>query len=252
MAGHSEWANRKHRKRKQDRKRAKIFGKLSKKIISAARRGGGEPEKNTELRNIIERAQDHDMPKENIERAILKGTGELPGVEYEDVIYEGYGPGGVAIMVEVTTDNTNRSISQIRKIFDDHEGKVGERGCVSYQFDRRGYFTVPSDEIEELKLFDIAVEAGAEDVALEGDYYQVISSVNKFSTVKQALKNENVPVEVAKITQIPRVTVPVEDKEAEKVLRLLENLEDHDDVQQVHSNFEMDEQALEKTEALSV
>ena len=251
MAGHSEWANRKHRKRKQDRKRAKIFGKLSKKIISAARRGGGDPEKNTELRNIIERAKDHDMPKDNIERAILKGIGELPGVEYEDVIYEGYGPGGVAIMVEVTTDNTNRSISQIRKIFDDHEGKVGERGCVSYQFDRKGYFTVPSEKIEEETLFDIVVEAGAEDVSLEGDYYQVISSVQEFTRVKQALEDKNIPVEVAKITQIPRVTVPVADREAELVLQLLETLEDHDDVQQVHSNFEMDEEAIKKTEALS-
>ncbi|MGM0381174.1 MAG: YebC/PmpR family DNA-binding transcriptional regulator [bacterium] len=251
MAGHSEWANRKHRKKKQDRKRAKIFGKLSKKIISAARRGGGDPEKNTELRNIIERAKDKDMPKDNIERAILKGTGDLPGVEYEDVIYEGYGPGGVAIMVEVTTDNTNRSISQIRKIFDDHDGKVGERGCVSYQFDRKGYFTVPSGEIEELELFELAVEAGAEDVALEGDFYRVISSVEDFIDVKETLEEEEISIEISKITQIPRVTVPVKDQEAEKVIKLLEDLEEHDDVQQVHSNFEMDEDALKKTEAMT-
>lgn len=251
MAGHSEWANRKHRKQKQDRKRAKIFGKLSKKLISAARRGGGDPEKNTELRNIIERAKDHDMPKENIERAILKGTGELPGVEYEDVIYEGYGPGGVAIMVEVTTDNTNRSISQVRKIFDDHDGKVGERGCVSYQFDRKGYFSVPAGEIEEIELFELVVEAGAEDVSLEGDFFQVISSVDDFIEVKKELEKEGIPLDVAKITQIPRVTVPVEDNDAEKVLELLEALEVHDDVQQVHSNFEMDEDALEKSEAIS-
>ena len=164
MAGHSEWQNRKYRKREQDKKKAKLFGKYSRKIISAARRGGGDPEKNTELRNIIERAKDDNMPKDNIERAIKKGTGDLPGLEYEDHVYEGYGPGGIAIMVDVTTDNKNRSIQEIRNIFQDHGGNVGERGCVSYQFQRRGYIKVQPGEYGEMELFDAAVEAGAEDV----------------------------------------------------------------------------------------
>jgi len=169
MAGHSEWQNRKYRKREQDRKKAKIFGKLSKKIISAAREGGGDPEKNASLRNVVERAKDYNMPKENIERAILKGIGELPGVDYEDHVYEGYGPGGVAIMVECTTDNKNRTIADLRLIFDQHGGEIGERGCVSYQFQRRGYLTGPLGDNAEQDVFDQAVLAGAEDVRFPDD-----------------------------------------------------------------------------------
>jgi len=249
VAGHSEWANRKYRKRRQDRKKAKIFGKLSRKIISAARRGGGDPEKNTELRNIVERARDYNMPKENIERAILKGIGELPGVEYEDHVYEGYGPGGIAVMVEVTTDNKNRSIAEIRRIFEDHGGKVGQRGCVSYQFDRRGGLTVPAGEVDETVLFDLAVEAGARDVRLDGDTVTVITDATSFTDVKGALEQEEVPLERAEVTQLPRTTVPVDEEEGRRVLELLEALDDHDDVQEVHSNFDISDEAFATLEA---
>lgn len=250
MAGHSEWQNRKYRKRRQDRKKAKLFGKYSRKIISAARRGGGDPEKNTELRNIIERAKDDNMPKENIERAIKKGTGDLPGVDYEDHVYEGYGPGGIAIMVEVTTDNKNRSIQEIRKIFEEHGGNVGERGCVSYQFDRKGYLKINEQAVQEEELFDRAVEAGAVDVRSRQDGYEIITEVEDFTEVKSTLENQEIPVERAQITQLPRTTVPVGESDAETTLQLLNELDDHRDVQAVHSNFEMDESSLSELQAV--
>jgi len=250
LAGHSKWSNIKHRKEKQDKKKGKLFGKFARRIISAARRGGGDPEKNTELRNIIERAHDHDMPKENIERAIKKGTGDLPGVEYEDYVYEGYGPGGVAVIVEVTTDNKNRTIAQIRKIFDEHEGNVGERGCVSYLFDKKGYITVNQQQIDELELFELVVEAGAEDIDQnDSGFYEIFTNVENFSDVKNRLDEEDIETDVAGITRIPSTTVPVKNNCGEQVLKLLEELDDHEDVQEVYSNFEMDDRALEKVEA---
>lgn len=249
MAGHSEWQNRKYRKREQDRKKAKLFGKYSRKIISAARRGGGDPEKNTELRNIIERAKDDNMPKENIERAIQKGTGDLPGLDYEDHLYEGYGPGGIAVMVEVTTDNKNRSIQEIRNIFQDYGGKIGERGCVSYQFERKGYLQIDDGEFDETDLFDDAVEAGAEDVKLNGDGYEVTSDPEDFTEVKSELETADYPINRAEVTQLPKTTVPVDESDAEELLSLLDELDDHKDVQNVHSNFEMDDSSLSEVQA---
>jgi YebC/PmpR family DNA-binding regulatory protein len=249
MAGHSEWQNRKYRKREQDKKKAKLFGKYSRKIISAARRGGGDPEKNTELRNIIERAQDDNMPKDNIERAIKKGTGDLPGLDYEDHLYEGYGPGGIAIMVEVTTDNKNRSIQEIRNIFQDHGGNIGERGCVSYQFERKGYIKITDDDLDEMELFDRAVDAGAENVRSVTDGFEVITGVESFTDVKSELESDTVTIERAEVTQLPKTTVPVNDSDAEAILKLLDELDDHKDVQNVHSNFEMDNSSLDDVEA---
>lgn len=249
MAGHSEWQNRKYRKRKQDKKKAKLFGKYSRKIISAARRGGGDPEKNTELRNIIERAQDDNMPKENIERAIKKGTGDLPGLEYEDHVYEGYGPGGIAIMVDVTTDNKNRSIQEIRNIFRDHGGNVGERGCVAYQFERKGYIKVQPGDYAEMDLFDTSVEAGAEDVRGTDKGYDVITSLDDFTGVKSRLEDADFPIENAQVTQLPKTTVPVDESDAKDILALLDELDDHKDVQNVYSNFEMDSSSLDELEA---
>lgn len=248
MAGHSEWQNRKYRKRKQDKKKAKLFGKYSRKIISAARRGGGDPEKNTELRNIIERAQDDNMPKDNIERAIKKGTGDLPGLEYEDHVYEGYGPGGIAVMVDVTTDNKNRSIQEIRNIFQDHGGNVGERGCVAYQFERKGYIKVEPGDYEEMDLFDAAVEAGAEDVRGVENGFDVVTNLDDFTRVKSRLE-DSFPIENAQVTQLPKTTVPVDESEAEDILALLDELDDHKDVQNVYSNFEMDSSSLDELEA---
>ncbi|MFB6356957.1 MAG: YebC/PmpR family DNA-binding transcriptional regulator [bacterium] len=246
MAGHSEWANRKYRKRKQDRKKAKQFAKYSKKITSAAQRGGGDPEKNAELRNLIERAKSVEMPKDTIQRAIKKGTGDLPGVSYEDYVYEGYGPGGIGVIVDVTTDNKNRSVAEIRKIFDDYGGELGERGCVSYQFEKKGYFQVPSDEISQEGLFERSVEAGAEDVRFQGDYHEVICDPTDFATVKKALEELGLELEVADFTQLPQTTVPVSGDHSEDVLNLLEDLDDHDDVTDVYSNFEMTAEEWDK------
>ncbi len=245
MAGHSEWQNRKYRKRRQDRKRAKIFGKLSKKIISAARQGGGDPEKNSDLRNVIERAKDYNMPKENIERAILKGIGELPGVDYEDHRYEGYGPGGVAVMVECTTDNKNRTISELRRIFDNHGGKIGERGCVSYQFERSGFIRGRLDELGRSELFERAVEAGAEDVRFDDARFEILTRPDDFVSVKQTLEEFGLALERSEVIQLPKSTVPVDEEDFEDVISLLETLDDHDDVQEVYSNFNVEDAVLE-------
>ena len=244
MAGHSKWSNIKHKKARQDKKKGKLFSKFSRKIISAARRGGGDPEKNLELANVIERAREHDMPKDNIERSIKKGTGDLPGVQYEDATYEGYGPGGVAVIVDVTTDNKNRSIAEIRKIFEDHKGNVGARGCVSYLFDRKGYITVDSALSNELQLFELVVEAGAEDLqeSEEEGCYEIYTPVERFSNVKKILVENDIKPKIATITRIPRTTVPVETSESKLLLKLLDALDDHNDVQDVDSNFSMDDE----------
>ena len=250
MAGHSEWQNRKYRKRRQDRKRAKIFGKLSKKIISAARQGGGDPEKNSDLRNVIERAKDYNMPKENIERAILKGTGDLPGVDYEDHVYEGYGPGGVAVMVECTTDNKNRTIAELRRIFDNHGGNIGERGCVSYQFKRHGFISGFLGEFDESSLFETAVEAGAEDVQFDADRFEVLTRPEDFVFTKQSLTEAGYTLDRTEITQLPKTSVPVDEEAFEGVISLLETLDDHDDVQEVYSNFAVRDEVLESSPSL--
>jgi len=249
MAGHSEWANRKHRKKKQDKKKAKIFGKYSRKIASSARNGGGDPEENAELRNLIERAKDEEMPKDTIERAIKRGTGELEDVTYEDRTYEGYGPGGIAVMVETTTDNTNRTVAELRKIFDDFGGKVGEPGCVEYQFERKGRITVPDESAEKLDLFDVAVEAGADDVRDQEGQFEILTPVNVFTDVQEELEEQGFDVDVAELTYLPKTTVPVSSDEGEKVLDLLDELDDHQDVTDVYSNFEMDESCFEALEA---
>ncbi len=244
MAGHSKWSNIKHKKAREDRRKGKIFGKFSRKIISAARRGGGDPDKNIELNNIIERARDQDMPKDSIERAIKRGTGDLPGVEYEDAVYEGYGPGGIAIIVDVTTDNKNRSIAQIRKIFDEHNGNVGARGCVSYLFERKGYLTLPLESCDELQLFELVVEAGADDLKKvdEDDQFEIYTSVENFSAVKQTLLDNDLQPQMATIARLPKTTVQVDERTTRQVLRLLEELDDHQDVQEVDSNLEIVEQ----------
>lgn len=248
MAGHSEWANRKHRKQKQDQKKGKIFGKYSRKIASAARRAGGDPEENAELRNLIERAKEYEMPKDTIERAIKRGTGELEDVTYEDRTYEGYGPGGIAVMVETTTDNTNRTVAELRKIFDDYGGNIGENGCVAYQFDQLGHLTVPAEDVDELELFDLAVDAGADDVQKQDDRFEIYTPVRRFTDVQEELEQDGYEVEVSELTRVPSTSVPVSGNQGEKVLDLLEALDDHDDVTDVYSNFEMDMECFEALE----
>lgn len=244
MAGHSKWAQIKHKKAKVDKEKGKIFNKLIREITIAARLGGGNPEFNSRLRIAIERAKEHNMPWENIERAIKKGTGELEGVKYEEVIYEGYGPGGVAIMVEATTDNKNRTTNEIRHIFSKYGGNLGTTGCVAWQFKDQGVLHIPKNEIGEEELFEIAIEAGAEDIKTEGDTYEIICSPEKFYNLKKILSEKGLSVE-GDIMKIPSTTTKVEGKKAEQLFKLLQALEEHDDVQRTFSNFEVDEKEFE-------
>ncbi|PZN13517.1 MAG: YebC/PmpR family DNA-binding transcriptional regulator [Bacillota bacterium] len=246
MAGHSKWANRKHRKARQDAKKGKIFSKLSREIITAVRQGGGDPDANPRLRLALERARQYSMPAENIERAIKRGLGELEtGEEYEELIYEGYGPGGVALMLEILTDNRNRSAGEIRHIFAKHGGNLGESGCVAWMFDRKGVITVAGDSLpSEDDLLLIAVEAGAEDMKREDDAYIIYTNPDDLHDVREALEKAGVPVQNAELRMIPKTEVRVEGKEAEQLLRLLDALEEHDDVQEIYGNFELPDELL--------
>ena len=247
MAGHSKWANIKRRKGAVDAKRGKIFTRLTKEIIVAARIGGGDPGGNPRLRAAIAAAKSENMPKDKIERAITKGTGEIEGENYEEIRYEGYGPGGVAVIVECMSDNRNRTVSEVRHAFSKSGGNLGESGCVGWMFDRKGSITVPADSIDEEALMDKAIDAGAEDVVSEGDSFQVITDPDEFETVREALEGGGVKIAEAAVTMIPKNTVEVTDeKVAKQLLRLLETLEDNDDVQSVHANFDIPDEIMEK------
>jgi len=244
MSGHSKWSTIKHKKAAQDAKRGRIFTRLIKEITIAARMGGGIPDHNPRLRAAIQEAKANNMPASNIERAIKKGTGELEGVSYEEITYEGYGPGGVAMMVEVITDNKNRTASEIRKIFAKANGNLGEVGCVSWIFENKGLIVVEKSAASEEKLMEVALEAGADDIQDGGDSFEVITSPSAFQAVKEAIEKAGIPVASAKLDKIPQNTVPVKGKEAEQVLRLAEALEEHDDVQNVYANFDIDPETL--------
>ncbi len=248
MAGHSNWHNIRHKKAKMDAKRGQIFTKLIREITVAARQGGGDPEFNPRLRIAIEKAKEHNMPAENIERAIKRGTGELEGVNYEEVTYEGYGPEGVAIIVECVTDNRNRTTGEIRHIFSKHGGNLGSSGCVSFLFEDKGVILVPKEGISEEEIFEKAIEAGAEDVITEDEsYYEIRTAPSDLYSVKEQLEKQNVPIEKAELTKIPTTTVEIKDQEtAEKLMKLLDALEDQDDVQKVYSNFDMSNELMEK------
>lgn len=246
MSGHSKWASIKHKKSKEDAKRGKLFSKLIKEIIVAARMGGGDPQGNPRLRNVIERAKEANMPQENIERAIKKGTGELPGESYEECTFEGYGPGGVAILIEATTDNRKRTASEIRHIMSKHGGNLGEAGCVSWIFSKRGLITIDANKIDEDKLLDISLEAGADDVRRVEDTYEIITSVNNFEKVRSALAAHNITYNSAEITFIPQTTIKLEGKEAEQMLRLMDALEEHDDIQHIYANFDIPTEIMEQ------
>ncbi|RUM48578.1 MAG: YebC/PmpR family DNA-binding transcriptional regulator [Hydrogenothermus sp.] len=248
MAGHSKWHNIRHKKAKMDAKRGQIFTKLIREITVAARQGGGDPEFNPRLRMAIEKAKQHNMPAENIERAIKKGTGELEGVTYEEVSYEGYGPEGVAIIVECLTDNRNRTTGEIRHIFSKHGGNLGASGCVSFMFEDKGVILVPKEGIDEETIFEKAIEAGAEDVIMDDEnYYEIRTAPTDLYAVKENLEKEGLKIERAELTKIPTTTVEVKDQEtAEKLMKLLEALEDQDDVQKVYSNFEMSDEMMSK------
>ncbi len=246
MAGHSHWAGIKHKKKKEDKKRGKIFSKLSKKIMSAARRGGGDPEHNLELEYAIERAKDADMPKDNIERAILKGTGELDGGQMEPVRYEGYSSGGAAVMVDTLTDNRNRTASEVKKIFSEHGGNVGTSGCVSWLFKTKGLILLRLNGMSEEEVFDLAVESGAEDFQEAGDLYELTCTAEDLHDVQNALKGQGVEFESAEITQIPQNYVDLDVNDGRKTLKLMDELEDHDDVENVASNFNLPDELVEE------
>lgn len=246
MAGHSKWANIKHRKGAQDAKRGKIFTRLIKEITVAARMGGGDPDANPRLRSAIAAAKGENMPKDNIDRAIKKGTGDLEGETYEEITYEGYGPGGVAVLVECMTDNKNRTVGEVRFFFSKAGGNLGESGCVSWMFDRKGSLLIDKEKIDEEKLMDLALEAGAEDVVEEDNLFQVLTEPDDFPAVREALEESGLSFIEASISMIPKNVVDVEDaKTAKGLLNLLEKLEDNEDVQNVHANFDIPDEIME-------
>ena len=246
MSGHSKWSKIKHGKAKEDAKRGKAFSKLIREIMVCARDGGGDISFNPRLRTIVATAKAVNMPNDNIERAIKKGTGELGGVSFEEVTYEGYGPGGVAIMIDVLTDNKNRTVADIRHILGRHNGSLGEGGCVAWNFDKRGMILVDAAEVSEDTLLDVALEAGAEDIETEGDTYEVVTAPNEVMDVKEALEAKGITVATAEISMLPKSTVSIDDKTAVSVLKLMDALEDQDDVQHVYSNFDIPEEVMAK------
>ncbi|WP_028583014.1 YebC/PmpR family DNA-binding transcriptional regulator [Desulfogranum mediterraneum] len=246
MSGHSKWSTIKRKKGAIDAKRGKIFTKLIKEITIAAKMGGGDPDGNPRLRSAIISAKSENMPKDNIDRAIKKGIGDLDGAVYEEILYEGYGPGGVAVLVETMTDNKNRTVADIRHYFAKSGGNLGESGCVGWMFDKKGTITVDKEGVDEETLMDIALEAGAEDVVEEEDGYQVLTLPEDFNDVVEGLEKSEVSCSEAAITMVPQNMVDVsEEKSAKSLLRLLENLEDHDDVQKVHANFDIPDELME-------
>jgi len=246
MSGHSKWSTIKRKKGAADAKRGKIFSRLIKEITVAARLGGGNLEGNPRLRTAIAAAKTENMPKENIARAIKKGTGELESAHWEEINYEGYGPGGAAVLVDILTDNKNRTSADIRHIFAKNNGNLGENGCVSWIFDKKGLIVFEKGKADEEKLFEIALEAGAEDIKEEETFYEVLTDPKDFWEVRTAFDQNSMEYALAEIAMVPKNTVKLEGKEAEQMLRLMEMLEDADDVQKTHANFDISEDILEK------
>lgn len=239
MSGHSKWANIKHKKAKMDAQKGKLYTKLSKMIIVAVREGGPDPEANPRLRDVIEKAKEANMPNENIIRAIKRGSGELGGENLEEALYEGYGPGGAAILLEVMTDNRNRTAAELRHIFDKYGGNLGEAGCVAWMFEKRGLLIVEKNEgINAEEIMMLAIEAGADDVEEQEDSIEIITSPEQFESVKNALRENNVKLSSAEITYLPKTTLTLSEKDSEMMEKLLEALDDHDDVQNVYTNYE--------------
>lgn len=245
MSGHSKWASIKHKKGAADARRGKVFTKLIKEITMSARMGGGDPDGNPRLRSAILAAKSENMPKDNIERAIKKGTGELEGVSYEESIYEGYGPGGAAVMVESLTDNKNRTVAEIRHIFSKNGGNLGENGCVAWMFNKKGYINVEKGGVNEEVLMETSIEAGAEDVREDENGFEIITAPEDFETVKAALEAASIPLQEAEVTMLPQTTADLKGKEAEQMVRLMGSLEDCDDVQKVYTNADIPEEVAE-------
>ena len=245
MSGHSKWSTIKRKKEKADAQRGKIFTKFIREITTAARLGGGDEDSNPRLRSAVIAAKSANMPASNIEKAIQKGTGELPGVVYEEKSYEGYGPGGVAILIDTLTDNTNRTTSEVRHLLTKYSGNLGEAGCVSWMFDKKGLIAIDRASCDEERLMDLILEAGAEDMTVEDDVYEILTDPDDFANVKEAIDEAQIPTQSAEITRIPKSTVKVEGNQAQQTLKLMEALEESDDIQQVYSNFDIDEKEAE-------
>lgn len=252
MSGHSKWASIKHQKGKADAKRGKLFTKIIREIIVGARIGGGDPDSNPRLRTALNAARAANMPKDNVTNAIKKGTGELEGVNYEEALYEGYGPGGVAILVEVMTDSKNRSASEIRKIFSRGGGNLGESGCVAWMFQKKGLILFEKSTASEDQIMDIALEAGADDVKDAESVWEVTTAPEAFEKVKEAFDKKGLKYSVSEISMIPQTSIKLTGKEAEQMVRLADALEEHDDVQNMSANFDISEEELQRISAIDV
>ncbi|MFB3883040.1 MAG: YebC/PmpR family DNA-binding transcriptional regulator [Armatimonadota bacterium] len=249
MSGHSKWHNIKLRKQAQDKAKSKVYGKLSREIITAAREGGGDPDGNARLRAAIEKARAAGMPQDNVKRAIQRGTGEVAGVVYEPVTYEGYGAGGVAILVEALTDNRNRVVGELRSVFSRNGGNLGASNSVAWLFERKGIILVPRSAASEDQVMETALEAGAEDMTADETSYEVRTAPHDLETVKQALDAAGIPYESAEVTMVPQTRVTLGEREAQQVLRLMDALDELDDVQQVYANFDIPDQIMEAVAA---
>ncbi len=249
MSGHSKWAQIKHKKATTDARRGRLFTRLLKEVTVAARLGGSDPAGNARLRNAIQDAKASNVPNDTIERAIKRGTGELEGITLEEITYEGYGPGGVAVMVEVLSDNRNRTVSEIRHLFARHGGNLGETGCVNWMFDKRGYFAIDRRAMPEEEAMELAVGLGAEDMAIDEDTYEIFTAPERYASVRAALEARGLPLAAKELAMVPQSYVELDGTKAAQALRLMEVLEEHDDVQNVWANFDVDEEALEARSA---
>jgi len=249
MSGHSKWSTIKHKKAATDAKRGKIFTRLAREITIAAREGGGDVENNFNLRLAVDKAKSANMPKDNIERAIKRGTGELKGEDLVEITYEGYAPNGVALLVQVLTDNKNRAVSEVRRVLTRQGGTMAEAGAVAWQFERKGYIAIAPDGIDRDTLFEVAVEAGAEDVTFGDDLTEVLATPEDFQTVRQALEDAGITFETAELSMIPKNTMQLEEKETLQVMGVIEALEELDDTQQVYSNLDISDEVMAKYEA---
>src|SRR5262245_48795005 len=251
MSGHSKWHTIKHKKAAADSKRGRVFTRIIKELTVAARVGGGDPDGNPRLRTVLAAAKAANMPKDNIEKAVKKGTGELPGVSYEEVAYEGYGPGGVAVFVQALTDNRNRTLPEIRHLFSKFGGNLGESNCVSWMFEKKGYIVVPKGGTTEDAWFEVVLEAGGDDVRDDGENWEVLTPPERLPAVNEALGRKGITAASAEISMVPKNTVKIEGKKAQQLLSMMENLEEHDDVQNVWANFDIDEAEITEQRAAS-
>jgi len=249
MSGHNKWSTIKHKKGAQDAKRGKLFSKIIKEITIAARMGGGDPEGNPRLRTAVLAARTANMPKDNVEKAIKRGAGGLEGTNYEEIVYEGYGPGGVAVLVEVLTDNKNRTVAEVRHIFEKYNGNLGESGCVSWMFKKQGIVVIAADSIDEDEVMEVALECGAHDVKKEGHSFEMTTDPADIETVRKAVEDKGWKIELSEITMIPQTTVKLEGKKAEQMLKMMDALDDNDDMQKVFANFDISEEDMLKISA---